>query len=251
MGSDNRPSEELTLSPPFIRKLEHYDCLSNSERQLLEGAIVRQRTVGKGENIVQVGDHPTESTVLLTGFAARYNILRNGKRQITALHVPGDFIDLHSFFVKKMDHSVAAVTPCTIGGIPHETLRDISERHPHLARLLGVSLAVDGAIHRHWIVAMGRRSAFEHTAHLLCEIFLRLRTVGLTDVYSFKLPLTQAELADTLGLSAVHVNRVLQDLREKRLITWQGETMVIEDWPYLQKIAEFDPTFLSLQIEPR
>jgi CRP-like cAMP-binding protein len=200
--------------------------------------------------MIREGDRPTESTVLITGLAARYSLLRNGKRQITVLHVPGDFVDLHSFFIKTMDHAIMAITPCTVGGVPHETLRGISENHPHLARLLGVHIAVDGAIHRHWIVAMGRRSALEHTAHLLCELFLRLQVVGLTEGYSFKLPLTQAELGDTLGLSTVHVNRVVQELR-KGLITWRGETVVIEDWLRLQELAEFDPTFLSQESEPR
>jgi CRP-like cAMP-binding protein len=218
---------------------------------LLEGAVVRPRAVNKGEDIIREGDRPTESILLLEGFAARYNLLRKGKRQITALHIPGDFVDLHSFLVKKMDHAVLAITPCSVGFVPHETLREISENHPHLTRLLGVNLAVDAAIHRHWIVSLGRRSALEHAAHLLCEMFLRLRAVGLTEDDSFKLPLTQAELGDSLGLSTVHVNRVVQELRAKGLITWRGETLVIDDWKRLQELAEFDPTFLSLEVEPR
>ncbi|WP_230532401.1 Crp/Fnr family transcriptional regulator [Microvirga roseola] len=236
---------------PFIHKLEQYDRLSDTERQLLEGAIVRQRAVPKGEDMIREGDCPAESTFLIKGFAARYSLLRNGKRQITALHVPGDFVDLHSFLVKKTDHAVMAITPCTVGTIAHETLRGISENHPHLARLLAVNIVVDGAIHRQWIVAMGRRSAREHMAHLLCELFVRLRAVGLVTDDSFDLPLTQAELGDSLGLSTVHVNRVLQDLRKEGLITWRGEALAIEDWPRLQEIAEFDPTFLSLEVEPR
>jgi CRP-like cAMP-binding protein len=239
------------LNTRLIRKLEHFDRLSDEERQLLEGAVARSRVVNKGEDIVREGDRLTESILLLEGFAGRYNLLRNGKRQITALHVPGDFVDLHSFLVKKMDHAVLAITPCSVSGIPHEILYDISENHPHLARLLGVNLAVDAAIHRQWIVCLGRRSAVEHAAHLLCEMFLRLRAVGLTEDDSFKLPLTQAELGDSLGLSTVHVNRVVQELRAKGLITWRGERLLIDDWKRLQELAEFDPTFLSLEVEPR
>jgi CRP-like cAMP-binding protein len=150
------------LNIRLIRKLEHFDRLSDEERQVLEEAAVRPRVVNKGEDILREGDRPSESTLLLEGFAARYNLLRNGKRQITALHIPGDFVDLHSFLVKKMDHSVLAITPCSVGFVPHEFLRDITESH------------------RQWNVAMGRRSALEHTAHLLCELFLRLRAVRLT-----------------------------------------------------------------------
>jgi CRP-like cAMP-binding protein len=252
MDIGNHPAEgRRPILNPLIPKLEQYDRLSDPERQLLEEAIVRQRVVVKGEDMVREGDRPTESTVLITGLAARYSLLRDGRRQITALHVPGDFVDLHSFYVKTMDHAVMALTSCTIGAVPHETLHGIFENHPHLARVLGVHIAVDGAIHRRWIVSMGRQSALEQAAHLLCELFLRLRVVGLTEDYSFKLPLTQAGLGDTLGLSTVHVNRVLQELRKEGLITWRGETVVIEDWPRLQEIAEFDPTFLSQESEPR
>jgi CRP-like cAMP-binding protein len=235
----------------LIRKLEQYDRISDTERQLLEQAVVRQRAMAKGEDLVREGDRPSESLFLITGFAARYNLLRKGKRQITALHVPGDFVDLHSFLVKRMDHGVTAVTPCTVGVVPHEALCVISETQPHLTRLLALHIAVDAAIHRQWIVSIGRKSALEHAAHLLCELFLRLQAVGLTEGSSFKLPLTQAELGDTLGLSTVHVNRIIQELRAEGLITWRGDTVVIEDWPRLQETAEFDPTFLCLEREPR
>lgn len=236
---------------PLIRKLEQFDRISDAERRLLEQAVVRQKAAAKGEDLVREGDRPSESLFLITGFAARYNLVRTGKRQITALHVPGDFVDLHSFLVKRMDHGVMAVTACTVGVVPHEALRVISETQPHLTRLLGVNIAVDAAIHRHWIVTIGRQSALEHAASLLCELFLRLQAVGLTEGHSFKLPLTQAELGDCLGLSTVHVNRVVQELRAEGVIVWRGETVIIEDWPRLLQIAEFDPTFLCLEREPR
>jgi len=245
------PKEKLIPAASLIRKLEQYDRLSEAERQLLEQATVRQRAVAKGEDLVREGDRPSESLFLITGFAARYNLLRKGKRQITALHVPGDFVDLHSFLVKTMDHSVMAITPCTLGVVPHDALRTITETQPHLSRLLGVHVAVDAAIHRRWIVSIGRQSALEHAAHLFCEMFARLQAVGLAEDDIFKLPLTQAELGDTLGLSTVHVNRIIQELRSEGVITWRGDTVVITDWPRLQQIAEFDPTFLSLDREPR
>ncbi len=236
---------------PLIRKLEQFDRVSDAERRLLEQAVVRQRAAAKGEDLVREGDRPSESLFLITGFAARYNLVRTGKRQITALHVPGDFVDLHSFLVKRMDHSVMTMTACTVGVVPHDALRAISETQPHLTRLLGVNIAVDAAIHRHWIVNIGRQSALQHTAHLFCEMFWRLQAVGLTEGHSFRFPLTQAELGDTLGLSTVHVNRVVQELRKEGLITWRGETVIVEDWPRLQQLAEFDPTFLSLEQESR
>jgi CRP-like cAMP-binding protein len=174
MGLDKPSRRRKPVLNPLIPKLEQYAPLSDAERQLLAGAAAKQKAVAKGEDMVREGARPTESTILFTGLAARYNVLGNGKRQITALHVPGNFVDLHSFFVKKMDHAVMAITPCTTGLVPHEFVRDITESHPHLTRLLAVNLAVDAAVHRQWIVSMGRRSALEHTAHLLCELFVRL-----------------------------------------------------------------------------
>lgn len=235
----------------LIHKLEQRDTLSDEERQALQGAVARFKEVRADEDIVREGDRPSESTLLLEGFTARYKLLSNGKRQITALHVPGDFVDLHSFLLKKMDHGVVALTPCRVGLFPHANLREITEKHPHLGRLLWLSTLIDGAIHREWLVAMGRRPALNQMAHILCELFVRLQAVGLTQDKSFTLPLTQAELGDALGLSTVHVNRVVQELRGAGLITWRGETLTIEDWPRLEEVAEFDPTFLHLDNGPR
>jgi CRP-like cAMP-binding protein len=235
----------------LIRKLEQRDALSDEEKRALEGAVGRTREVQADEDIVREGDRPSDSTLLLEGFVARYKLLQNGKRQITALHVPGDFVDLHSFLLKTMDHSILALTPCRLVLFPHENLRRITETHPHLGRLLWLSTLIDGAIHREWLVAMGRRPAVNQIAHLICELFLRLQAVGLTKDKSFELPLTQTELSDALGLSTVHVNRIIQELRADGVVTWRGETIVIEDWPRLQQIAEFDPVFLVLDKEPR
>ncbi|KLK90491.1 Crp/Fnr family transcriptional regulator [Microvirga vignae] len=235
----------------LIRRLERYDFLSDEEKQVLKGAVARTKEVPADEDLVREGDRPTDSTLLLDGFAARYKLLRNGKRQITALHVPGDFVDLHSFLQKRMDHGVVAFTPCRIGLVPHSTLRKITDQHLHLSRLLWLTTLIDAATHREWLVAMGRRPAFNQIAHLLCELFLRLQTVGLTQEMSFELPLTQAELGDVLGLSTVHVNRIIKELRTKELVTWRGDTVTIEDWLRLQGVAEFDPTFLNLENEPR
>jgi CRP-like cAMP-binding protein len=244
-GTEDRSGETL------IRKLEQRDRISPEEKQILETAVVRVREVRMDQDLVREGDRPTESTLLLDGFAARYKDLANGRRQITALHVAGDFVDLHSFLLHRMDHGVVTLTDCRIGVVPHGTLRRITERHPHLARLLWLSTLIDGAIHREWLVAMGRRSSLDQMAHLLCELFLRLQAVGRTERNSFRLPLTQAELGDTLGLSTVHVNRIIQELRAAGLITWRGPVVTIENWDGLVQAAEFDPSFLNLMNEPR
>jgi CRP-like cAMP-binding protein len=235
----------------LIRKLEERDRLSEEEKQVLAASLGPPKSVSADADMVREGDRPSESTLLVEGFAARYKVLQSGKRQITAIHVPGDFVDLHGFLLKKMDHAIAALTPCTVATVPHETLRRITERHPHLARLLWLSTLIDSAIHREWLVAMGRRSAKEHMAHLFCELYLRLQLVGLTKDNSYEMPITQAELGDTLGISTVHVNRVVQELRAEGLITWRGNRLAVDDWDRLREVAEFTPTYLSLFNERR
>jgi CRP-like cAMP-binding protein len=217
---------------------------------VLEGVIARTSTVQKGQDMVREGDRPSESKLLLEGFAGRYKILRDGKRRISAIHVTGDFIDLHSFVLKRMDHSIVALSPCTVAHVPHEAIRQISERHPHLTRLLWLHTALDGAIHRQWLAA-SREQALSEMAHLVCELFVRLQSVGQTDGNSFSLPVTQSELGDMLGLSTVHVNRTIQELRGDGLLTWNRDRVVIEDWDRLCKVAQFDPAFLVLENEPR
>jgi CRP-like cAMP-binding protein len=244
-NAGNHPGEAL------IRKLEQRDRLSDEEKRILDEAVVRIKDFAVDEDLVREGDRPTESILLLEGFAARYKGLADGRRQITAIHVAGDFVDLHSFLLHRMDHGVVALSPCRVGTVPHETLREITERHPHLARLLWLSTLIDGAIHREWLVAMGRRPALGQMAHLLCELFLRLRAVGRTESNTFRLPLTQAELGDALGLSTVHVNRVAQELRTANLVSWRGQLVTITDWKGLSAVAEFDPAFLHLESEPR
>ena len=236
----------------FISKLERRDRITAEEEAALLAAAGPAETFAPGSDLVREGDRPDRSMLVAHGFTTRYRLLADGTRQITAIHVPGDFVDLHSFLLKTMDHSVGALSACRVVTFPHANLKTITERHPHLTRLLWLMTLLDSAIHREWIVAMGRRSAHEQLAHLLCEIFTRLTVVGLGDpTRELMLPINQTELGDTLGLSTVHVNRTLQQLRAERLISWQGQSVRILDWDRLARVAEFDPTYLHLDAEPR
>jgi CRP-like cAMP-binding protein len=232
-------------------KLEARDDLSADERDVLDTMVGEFRTVAAGEDIVRDGDRPTHSTLLIEGFASRYKVLQGGERQLTAIHVPGDFVDLHSFLLKEMDHAVGAMSVCRVVTVPHATLERLSHTHPHLTRLFWLLTLIDGASHREWLVAMGRRPAVGQLSHLICELFLRLQVIGAVNERSFTLPITQIELGDVLGLSSVHVNRTLQELRGLELITWRGQTVTILDWPGLQQMAEFDPRYLHLVKEHR
>jgi CRP-like cAMP-binding protein len=235
----------------LVRKLEQRDVLSDDERRAVANAVSRIKSFRADEDIVPDGSRPSESNLLIEGFACRSKTMADGRRQITALHVPGDFVDLHSFLLKTMDHAVVALTSCKVALVPHDTLRTITERHPHLARMLWLATLIDASIHREWMTGMGRRTALGQVAHLVCELFLRLQVVGLTEGSSFRLPITQQELGDMLGLSGVHINRVLMELRGQSLITWRGDTVSVDDWEGLKQAAEFDPTYLHLQQEPR
>jgi len=234
----------------LVEKLSLRDRISPEEIEALQKALEPPKTVAAGSDIVREHSRPLHSTLLISGFSARYSTLEDGARQITEINVSGDFIDLHSLLMKQMDHGVVALTECVIAEAPHSGLIDITERHPHLTRLLWLDTIIDAAVHRQWLVAMGRRSGLGHLAHLVCELYLRLQAVGQTGDMTFDLPLTQAVLGDALGLSTVHVSRLISELRGEGVINWSGGRIDILDWRRMAEIAEFDPTYLRLQSDP-
>jgi CRP-like cAMP-binding protein len=242
---------ENLLVERLIRNLEARDPLSDEEKRVLHDMISSVRDVAPNEDMVREGDRPAHSILLFEGFTCRAVVLSGGQRQITSIHIPGDFVDLHGFLLKVMDHSVTSLTACRIGLVPHATLREISEKHPHLTRLLWLGTLIDAAIHRRWITSLGRQSALAHIAHLLCEMFLRQKEAGITDGPVFRVPMTQVRLADALGLSTVHTNRVVREVRATGFVEWDGETATMKDFNGLAKLADFDPVYLSLQREPR
>ncbi|HEV7293389.1 MAG TPA: Crp/Fnr family transcriptional regulator [Devosia sp.] len=236
---------------PFFNKLEARDALSEEEKRALVAAARQELTFGAGDDLAREGDRPHRSMLLVAGFAIRYRIVAQGERQIVAIHVPGDFIDLQSFLLKEMDHSLAALTHARVYTYPHENLAGLTENYPHLTRLLWLHTLLDAAIQREWIVGLGRLSAASRTAHLVCEIFVRLQTNGLAAGSKISLPMTQATLADALGLSTVHVNRVIQELRQRNLVSWEGTQIEVLDWDGLRRTGEFDDRYLHLVREPR
>lgn len=240
--------EHPHLLEPLFHVLSKYDALTGPEKERLSNIIQFDREVFAEQDIVIAGSEPDRSSLLLSGFAARYKLLANGSRQITSLHVAGDFIDLHAFLLKTMDHGIMAISDCRIAYAHHSDLEAVVAEEPHLTRLLWLNTLIDGAINREWIVAMGRRSKKSHLAHLICELYIRLNTVKLTHGMSFNLPLSQATLSDVLGLSTVHMNRVIQALRQEGVIRWTSQQIEILDWERLAEIAEFDMTYLRLEL---
>jgi CRP-like cAMP-binding protein len=234
----------------LIEKLERRDALTQAERATLADLLETPRRIRAQADIVSEHSRPEHSTLLLSGFAGRYVTLADGRRQITEISIAGDFVDLHSLLMKQMDHGVIALTDVTVANAPHAALRRITEEHPHLTRVLWLDTVIDAAIHRQWIAAMGRRSGLAQLAHLLAELYLRLEIVGLARNRVFDLPLPQGVLGDALGLSAVHVSRLVGDLREAGLVRWSHRAVQILKWDDLVAVAEFDPTYLRLHREP-
>lgn len=232
-------------------KLRARDEISPAEEDAIRAALSEFRDYPADFNIIKPHEEIDHSTLLLDGIACRYKDLRNGERQITELHVPGDFMDLHSFTLKRLEHHVMTLTPCTVATMPHENLTAITEEHPHLTRIYWFGTNMDGAIHREWELSLGRRSAISRVAHLFCEMHVRLGIVGLVDALSYELKITQTDLAECLGLTSVHVNRTLKELREQGLTEFRGGRVEIGDLARLQQIAEFDPAYLYLEKRPR
>ena len=235
----------------LVRKLRVRDTLSDAEEQVLRDSVSEVRDVPPAKVIVRNGSDLDVSTLLVSGIICRYKDLASGERQIQEIHVAGDFVDLHGFLLKRLDHNVASVSQCRIALVPHDRLMRISEEHPHLARMLWFSTLLDAAIQRETILSVGRRAALARIAHLACELSIRLSLVGLGTKKGFALPMTQADLADATGLTSVHVNRMLKQLRDQRLMTFRHGEVVIHDWDGLAQAAEFDAHYLHLEKRPR
>lgn len=242
-------------SPPavdlLLATLECRGAVSPEERALVRGLEGSVRRFSRREELIVVGSRPVSSCLVTAGMAARVVGLADGSRQICSLHVPGDFVDLHGLLLKQMDHSVVTLTPGYAVYYPHEQLREITRRSPHLTRMLWLLTMIDAAIQRSWIASLGRRSAQAHLCHLLCELCLRLDVVGLAARHRFEFALKQGDLADVLGISTVHANRCVQQLRADKLIRWLDRSLEILDFRRLAEAAEFDPLYLNLHREPR
>lgn len=236
--------EKLAPTESLINGLGRLGSLSDQETRLLEQASFAVRHIESDRDLTREDDRPSHCSLLLEGFACRYKVLESGQRQIMALHVPTDFCDLTSLLLSRMDYSVGTLTPVTVALIPHATILSWAKSHPGLAHLLWRATLVDASVSREWIVNVGRRTAYQRMAHLLCELVLRMRSAGQANGRTCYLPLTQIVLADALGLTPVHVNRTLQWLRGEGLIEFGGGTLTVLNWSGLKRAGEFDPAYL-------
>lgn len=243
------PVDQRTEHDALIRKLRSISPLSNDEMLALRRLPLAAAQIDADKDIVREGDRPSQCCLLLEGFVCRYKLTEDGRRQIFSFHTPGDIPDLQSLHLPVMDHSVKTLTPCKAAFVPHEAIAELTRRCPRIGDLLWRDTLIDAAIFREWMVGIGRRSAATRIAHVLCEVFLRLKAVGLTNGYECEFPITQTEIGDALGLSTVHVNRSLQELRSSGLIDLRRGFLGILDWQGLKKAGEFDSAYLHLNRE--
>ena len=234
------------MENPLIQKLSRFVALSASEKGALSDLTETVVSVRAHTNLVNEGEKPTTVRVLMDGFACRYKNLPDGGRQIVAFILPGDICNPHVLILKKMDHSIATMAACNIAELSADDILKLTDGHPAIARALWWSNLVDEGISREWITNIGRRRSLRRAAHLLCEMLVRLRIVGLVNEGHFEMPLTQIELADTVSISQVHMNRVLNELRNLGLITLHGKKVTILNVGALEELAGFNPDYLHL-----
>lgn len=228
----------------FLRRRK--ETLTDAERGVLEDSVAKVIKLDARKVVVEAGAPLLQSTLLVEGFMCRYIDDRNGFRQLVAVHVPGDFVDLHGYPLRSLDHDVATLTPTTVATVLHGSLDGIVEQYPAMARKLWYSTMIDAAIHRAWLFRLGRLDAGGRIAHFLCEMSARLEAVGLSDGRRFTLGLTQADLAEICGLTSVHTNRVLRTLREENIITLRSSQVDIHDPERLRRLGQFDAAYLYL-----
>jgi len=239
----------VSVSPEharLIKQLATISVLSDEDQAALAALPLRIKTIGENRDIIREGSKPTESCLVLEGLVCRYKMVAGGRRQILSFHLPGDLPDLQSLYLPRMDHSLAALTPVRVAFIPNEAIRNLIRKHDSLAETLTRRALIDGSIFREWIANVGRRTALERIAHVMCETYVRMRALGLGQQDEFELPLTQTELGDATGLSNVHVNRTLQELRRLGVISTIKKVHTIVDWEMLKETADFDPAYLHL-----
>jgi CRP-like cAMP-binding protein len=229
---------------PMLRKFERRGPLGETDREALLALPHQLRRVGAGAHLVRDGDRPDFCCVLLSGFAYRHKITGEGGRQVIAIHMEGDFVDLQNTLLPVSDHNVQMLTEGDVAYVPRDAVRELALARPAIGVALWTDTLIDGSIFREWVVNVGRRDARSRIAHILCEFSLRLEAAGLARDHRYELPMTQEQLADSVGLTSVHVNRVLRQLAEEGLISRERRSIVIEDWSRMREAGDFNERYL-------
>ncbi|WP_379071640.1 Crp/Fnr family transcriptional regulator [Mesorhizobium sp. UC22_110] len=236
------------MSNRFVEKLRGFGSLDDEDISALLAATVGARNIGPRKDLIREGDRPGPVFIVLHGWACRYKILPNGTRQILAYLMPGDSCDLHVGLLKEMDHSIQTITAAVVATIDRHLMDTIMDRHPRVAKAMYIAQLVDEGTMRAWITSMGRRSSVERVAHLMCELYLRAQNIGITADTQLELPLSQLLLADSLGMTPVHLNRVLKELKKTGAMALQRGSLTITNPVALIQVAGFDENYLHRRL---
>jgi len=238
-----------SVSPIFdrtVRKFETREPLDAADRQALYDLPFDVRTIDANRYIVREGDRPPGATLIVDGLAFRQKVTVEGARQILSVHIPGDFVDLEGSLLRFADHNVQALTRCEVAIVPREAIVALIRSRAKVAHAMWIDTLIDGSIYREWIVNVGRRSARSAMCHLLCEFARRLEAAGLSKADGYELPMSQEQLGDALGITPVHVNRVLRDLDREGLISREKRFVRVPSWEALRKCGGFNENYLHL-----
>jgi CRP-like cAMP-binding protein len=239
------PPPDGSLAQPVIRRLNALRRLSDDGIAALEEAIREgMQRVGPGEDLICEGDAVNSVRIVLSGWLCRYKTLEDGRRQIVNFVLPGETCDAYAYLLSVMDHSIATLTPVVYAEVKRAQFEALVAHDRSVAEAFWCETLVNSAIQREWATNLGRRLALERVAHLLCEVHERLLPIGLIESNSCAFPVTQTDLADATGLSVVHLNRTLQDLRSSGLILLRERTLTIIDLDALKATALFSPNYL-------
>lgn len=235
------------LHPTFetmVRRLQRRSPLGEADREALLSLPHTIRKLPASTHIVRDGDRPDHVCLLLAGFAHRYKLTGEGGRQIISIHMASEFVDLQNGLLSVADHSVQTLTETEAAYIPRRAVEELMFGNPSIGRALWIDTLIDASIFREWVVNVGRRDSRARVAHLLCEFSLRMAAAGLASNHHYELPMTQEQLADAVGLTSVHVNRVLKQLGQEGLISRDRRSIVIEDWRGLREAGDFSERYL-------
>jgi len=239
---------EAHLLEPLVRRWSRRLPLSADDRSAILALPATKKSFGKDAYMVREGAHTTECNLLLRGFAYRQKLLSDGERQIISIHIPTEFIDLQNGILGTADHNVQSLNHSEVAAVPRSALMEPADKSASARLAMWIDTLIDASIFREWVVNVGRRDARARIAHLLCELALRLERTGAGRDGSFDLPLTQEQLADATGLTAVHTNRTLQSLRREGLIQLSNGILRVLDWEGLRKVGDFDELYLHQKI---
>ena len=236
--------EQRHLLDSLFRRWSRRIALSDEDKNALIGLPWTQKNVSRDAYLVREGEPTTICSLLISGFAFRQKLVDDGSRQIISFHIPGEFLDLQNCLLDVADHNVQSLNRASLAIIGKAPLLALIAERPQIRRALWLDTLIDSSIFREWVVNVGRRDARTRIAHLLCELAARLKSAGIADGDMYDFPLTQEQIADATGLTAVHTNRTLQSLRKDGLITLSSSRLAIRDWDKLSDVGDFNERYL-------